>query len=411
MTTKTITTAQTVQNITGNTPLIGNYPPPPPPPPRKYSLNLKNFSRAKSYLFAKSLYLFFFLLLGCPQSMTTYVDVPIYITNTDTNIPMVTNHRFTVAENINLGTIIGTINASDDTAVISYLIIAGNDNYAFSINTNGQLKTIMTLDYDTNSNYTLTIQVSDAAGNSSNATIIVKVNDVDAAPSVATLGASQIQNNSVILSGNLIDFGSNSDGSEQVNERGFLYSTNASQPSNLQLMKSGVQRTSGDNPTSAGTYSQVIAGLSPGTAYYFRAFAVNDGGTSYGSVSNFSTTYHQNFTLSGASNGKQTALIHAHSIHTYVVTLSHELMYSLTVEADSNISSNVTVHEGLSTETFYIKAGPFTSQGLTFHGVSNGHRYMVLPLNSNSHRIVISNNSEQNESYSLNLEEYENSIS
>ena len=32
MTIKTITMAEAVQNITGNIPNIGSYPPPPPPP-------------------------------------------------------------------------------------------------------------------------------------------------------------------------------------------------------------------------------------------------------------------------------------------------------------------------------------------------------------------------------------------
>ena len=324
----------------------------------------------------------------------------------DTTVPMITNHSFTVTENIAVDTVIGTVNASDNIGVISYLITHGNTSYAFSIITNGQLKTTMRLDYDTTSNYSLTVEVRDAAGNNSNATVTINVTDVDATPTVTTLNASEIRDNSVILNGNLNYLGSNSDGNEQINEIGFLYSTNASQHSDLQLGKNGVQRNSDNNPANTGNYSQVIAGLSPGTAYYFRAFAVNDGGTGYGNITNFSTTYHRNFTLSGATNGEQTRIIHAHSTHTYSVPLRHDLMYSLTVEADSNISSNVMVYEGLSTEPFYIKAAPFTSGGVTFPGFSNGHRYMVLPLDSNSHRIVISNNSGQNENYSLNLAEY-----
>ena len=361
------------------------------------------------------------MFLGCPENITTYVDVPIHVTNTitntitDTNNPIVTNHNFTVTESIAFGTVIGTINASDDIAVTSYLIIAGDDSYAFTINTNGQLKTIMTLDYDTTSNYNLTVQVSDEAGNSSNATITISVTDVDAPPTVTTLSASQIQNNNATLNGNLIDLGSNGDGSEQVNEYGFIYSSNVSQANSLQLGESSVQKVVRANLTNAGAYSQIVAGLSPGAAYYFRAFAVNDGGTSYGSVSNFSTTYHQTFTLNSVTNGVQSNSIYPQSTHTHTVTLSHDLMYSLTVEANSNISSNVSVHEGFSANPLYIKAGPFSSTPasqnniVTFAGVgngTNGHRYMILPLASNFHRIVISNNSEQSENYSLNLEEY-----
>ena len=428
-------------NTTGNTPIIDSYPPPPPPLSLEYkirpkgSLFAKGSSSAKGLFYSLSLILIFFLFLGCPENITTYVDVPINVTNTitnnvtntitnnvtntitntitDTNTPMVTNHNFAVTENIAFGTVIGTINASDDIAVTSYLIIAGNDSYAFSINTNGQLKTIMTLDYDTTPNYNLTVQVSDGAGNSSNATITVSVTDVDAPPTVTTLSASQIQNNNATLNGNINRLGSNGDGSQQVGEYGFVYSTNASQTNNLLIGESGAQKTVGLNSTSTGVYSHTIAGLSQGINYYFRAFAVNDGGTSYGEVSNFSTTYHQIFTLNSVTNGSQSNSIYPQSTHTYTASLSHELVYSLTVEANSNISSNVSVYEGFSANPLYIKAGPFSStpelSAITFAGIgngTNGHRYMILPLASNSHRIVISNDSEQTENYSLNLEEY-----
>ena len=241
------------------------------------------------------------MLPGCPESMTTYVDVPVHITNTVTNIdtvsPIITNHSFTVAENIDFGSVIGKINAGDDQVSIYYLITAGNPNHTFGINTNGELINIMNLDYDTTPSYNLTVQVSDPAGNVSNATITVAVVDVDASPIVATLKASGIENNSITLNGNISYLGTNNDGGEQVNEYGFIYSTNVSQASSLQLEESGVEKIARITRTTTGNYSFAIAGLPPGTPHYFRAFAVNDGGTHYGQVSNFHTTYHQTFAL------------------------------------------------------------------------------------------------------------------
>ena len=381
---------------------------PPPPPPRKCKLSLKTFYRPKT-LFPLFLIFLFFLLSGCPQSMTTYVDVPIYITNTDTNTPMITNHHFVVAESVGIGSVIGTVKASDDIATIYYVITTGDPNYIFSINTNGEFRNIMRLDHDTASNYNLTVRVSDAAGNASNATITVAVTDVDASPSVTTITASGIENNNVILNGNLTRLGTNTDGSERVNEYGFIYSTNASNSGSLQLGKNGVEKIAGDSIASTGSYSHVIANLSPATIHYFRAFALNDGGTNYGEVSNFSTTYHQTFALSGATDGIQSNTIYANSTHTYNVPLSNTLMYSLTVKANSSISNNVTIYEGNNTEPLYIRAAPFTNSletDIIFSGVNNGSRYLVLPLAPNSHRVVLSNNSDQNQSYSLNLEEY-----
>ena len=423
MTIKTISTVKTIQNIGGDTLAINNYL---PPPPRKWS---KGFLSVKSFFYLLSLILLFFLLSACPDSMTTYVNVPVYYTNTmtDTNTPTVTNHTFTIAENIAFGTVIGTINASDDIAVTSYLIIAGNDSYTFNISTNGELINIMNLDHDTISNYSLALQVSDAAGNTSNATITVAVTNVDASPTVTTMEATDPQNNSVTLNGNLTNLGINSDGSMQVNEYGFIYSTNASGAASLQLGKIGVEKIAGASIASTGIYSRVIANLSPGTIHYFRAFAINDGGTSYGGVSNFSTTYHQTFTLSGANDGIQSNTVYANSTHTYNVSLSHKLVYSLSIEGSSDITNSVAIYEGLSTEPLYIKAGPFTgasersviqtntnggvtniftNKQPTFPGLNNGSRYMVLPLAFNSHRIEISNNSGQGREYSLNLAEH-----
>lgn len=390
--------------------------PPPPPLVRKYELIPAGFL----YL----LFLFSLLLSACPDGgSTTYVDVPTYITNTVTNTdtisPSITNHSFTVAENIDIGTIIGVINANDNRAFIYYSITAGNPNYVFSINTNGELKSVMKLDHDTTSNYILTVRVSDAAGNTSNATVAVNVTDVDRPPTVTTLNANEIQNNSVILNGNINDLGINSDGNRSVHEYGFVYSTNILDATNLQLRRSGVEKIAMDNITSTGPYSLVIANLSPGTVHYFRAFAVNDGGTNYGEVSNFFTTYHQIFTLSGATNGEQTNLIHPSSTHTYNVFLSNTHSYNLTVNANSNISGNVSVYEGIRSNPLYIRSGPFsiTAEGTliananighittTFSGVSNGSRYLVLPLATTSHRLVISNSNAIAESYTLTLAE------
>ena len=322
------------------------------------------------------------------------------------------------------------MNARDDIAVTSYLITAGNSNYAFAINTNGQIKNIMKLDYDTTPIYNLFIQVSDAAGNTSNAAITVNVIDVDAAPTVTTLNASGIQNNSVILNGNLIDLGTNSDSSRQVNEYGFIYSTNAPNSNDLQLGHSGVDKIAGDIRSSTGQYNFVLSELLQGTPHYYRAFAVNDGGTNYGAASNFSTTAHQAFILNGSTDGEQSNSIYPHSTHSYNVSLSHELVYSLTANGSNDILDSITIYEGANTNSLYIKAGPFsltpendgvytningnvtnvsTNETVTFSGVNSGRRYMVLPLASNFHQIVISNGSGQSRGYTLNLEEYQGS--
>ena len=91
--------------------------------------------------------------------------------------PSITNQAFAVAEDATNGTIIGTVNASDDNAVTNYAITNGNIGNTFAISSNGQLSLITNLNYGTTSNYSLTVEVTDNEGASASATIIVNVTD------------------------------------------------------------------------------------------------------------------------------------------------------------------------------------------------------------------------------------------
>ena len=236
--------------------------------------------------------------------------------------------------------------------------------------------------------------------------------DITTPPRANTLGVSEIQNYSATLSGKLSYLGTNRDGTRLANEYGFIYSTTIIQADDLRLGQKSVTKIAMFNISNTGHYNFSINGLDLDTTYYYRAFALNDGGTNYGQVSNFFTTcYSESFTINTNTDGEQSNLICPYSAHSYSVYLIHTLTYSLSVEAASNISSNVTVYEGISNNPLYIRAGPFSYSlaplTISFPGISNGHRYMVLPLASGSHRIVISNNSGQKQSYSLNLEQYQ----
>lgn len=341
---------------------------------------------------------------------TSNATITIKVTNIEDENPIISNKTFMVSESVSNHATIGTVPATDDVGIAFYAIIGGNIGGVFDISSSGELTTTARLNYDDIANYNLLVLVADMVGNNAIAIITVSVTDVDADPAVTTGGTSALQNNSLTLSGEITDLGTNSDGSNQVNEYGFVYSHTASQKDELQIGKIGVEGVGGARLTNTGVYSFAIANLSPCTDYYYRAFAVNDSGASYGEVSNLSTA-NQAFTLSGVGDGEQTSLVCAGGTHTYNVTLSHELVYSLSVDASSNVMDSVTIYEGNNTEPLYIQAGYFSvnapSTAINFPGASNGRRYMVLPLSNNSHRILLSNNSSQNESYSLNLEEYQ----
>jgi gliding motility-associated-like protein len=70
----------------------------------------------------------------------------------------------------------------------------------------------------------------------------------------------------------------NGDGGSPITERGFYYGTSAS-PSTNKTITTGT----------TGTFTSNITGLTPGTTYYFRAYAINANGTSFTVDETFTT--------------------------------------------------------------------------------------------------------------------------
>lgn len=73
-----------------------------------------------------------------------------------------------------------------------------------------------------------------------------------------------------------------SDGGSVVTERGFVYSKTQTAPTLANASKAAVTGTTGD-------YSAKLSGLSADSKYYFRAYAKNAIGTSYGAVYSFTS--------------------------------------------------------------------------------------------------------------------------
>lgn len=96
-------------------------------------------------------------------------------------------------------------------------------------------------------------------------------------PSLTTLSVTETTSNSAISGGNIT-----SDGGGEITSRGLIWSTEAS-PSLEQNM--GLTTEGGG----AGSFTSQISGLSPGTMYYVRAYAVNGAGVSYGNQIDFVT--------------------------------------------------------------------------------------------------------------------------
>ena len=100
------------------------------------------------------------------------------------NAPVFTDGSSTsrsVAENTGSGVDIGSAVAATDADgdTLTYTL-GGTDVAAFSINsTNGQLQTSAALDYETETSYSVTVDVSDGNGGSDSITVIINVTDVE----------------------------------------------------------------------------------------------------------------------------------------------------------------------------------------------------------------------------------------
>ena len=93
-------------------------------------------------------------------------------------------YAFSVAENAATGTAVGTVaatDANDDT--VTYSVTAGNGDGAFAIDSaSGAITVAGSLDRETTSSYTLTVQAADGNGGTGTATVTVTVTKANEAP-------------------------------------------------------------------------------------------------------------------------------------------------------------------------------------------------------------------------------------
>jgi len=106
----------------------------------------------------------------------------------------------------------------------------------------------------------------------------------ETAPSVITNAASVINNTAATLKGNVM-----SHGSSALTERGFYWST-----TNGFANGTGTKVTV-SNTTINGVYSSPFTGTA-GTTYYYKAFATNSAGTTFGAQQSFTLTVPDNGT-------------------------------------------------------------------------------------------------------------------
>ena len=127
---------------------------------------------------------------------TAEAAVTVNVTDVNDNVPAIAEQTFSVAENAANGTAVGTVAATDDDGdELTFAITSGNLGDAFAINAGtGAITVAGTLDHETTSVYTLTVQVSDGTA-TAEAAVTVNVTDVnDNVPAIAEQTFSVAEN-------------------------------------------------------------------------------------------------------------------------------------------------------------------------------------------------------------------------
>ena len=127
-----------------------------------------------------------------------------------------------------------------------------------------------------NTTYYVRAYAINSAGTSYGSEVSFTTQQAITVPTVTTSQVTNIQQTSATGGGNVTN-----SGGANVTERGICWSTSHNPTT------SGSHASNG---TGTGSYTVNMSGLSPGTTYYVRAYAINSQGTAYGSEVTFTTT-------------------------------------------------------------------------------------------------------------------------
>ena len=119
------------------------------------------------------------------------------------------------------------------------------------------------------------------------------------APTVTTATSASITSTSATMGGNVT-----SDGGATITERGIVYSVTATNADPL-INGTGVTKVTATGTT--GVFTAPVTGLSPGTGYSFKAYAINSVGTTYTTPAATFTTSTQAPTVTTATSASITS--------------------------------------------------------------------------------------------------------
>ena len=188
------------------------------------------------------------------------------------------------------------------------------------------------------------------------------------APTVATTAASSIANTSATLGGNVT-----ADGGATVTDRGIVYSISDATPT----IAEGATKVSMGSGT--GSFSQSAGSLAQGTIYYYKAYAINSSGTSYGESRSFTTLAPPTITSVSPASGPASG-------GTSVVITGTNLLSAIAVKFGSTNATGFTVNSA----TQIIATSPAgaagtvditvtTAVGTSATSTADQYTYLVAP--------------------------------
>ena len=208
--------------------------------------------------------------------------------------------------------------------------------------------------------YTFTVTATNSIGTSLPSTATATVTPATL-PSVTTPSSASVSSSTATLGGNVTN-----DGGAVLSARGVIYSQTAIN-SNPQIGGVGVTNV----PTSGttGIFTVNVSALTPGTAYTFAAYATNNQGTGYCSISSF-VTPSSDATLSALSLSAGTLIpVFSTSTYLYNFSVSNEVASTTVTPTATQVGATITV------------------DGTT---ILSGNASSTIPLNVGSNSIVTS---------------------
>ena len=208
------------------------------------------------------------------------------------------------------------------------------------------------------------------------------------APTVTTTSPAT----SITATGATVGGDVTADGGAALTERGVVYGTSA----NPEIGGTGVTKIA-DSATTTGTFTASLTDLTASTTYYYRAYATNAQGTSYGADGTFTTS------ANGGANGESRFTLQDDPIKAAgAVTSMSPARTAAAIDFDSDGDQDFLAYNGSDAYDFYRNDGAGNFAKVTPNvtiPVFNGAEIVVADVNNDGHEDFFVPNGNDTTSY------------